>query len=205
MLKITRGFKVGYGAKIVAEAATPVNFARGLTLIRGANACGKTTLLRTVAGVLVPVTGNVEGFEPMRKNGDIAFLPDKLTFEGHLSPSKILDSKHGVESVAKQMATALNLTETKVERLSHGNTAKLAVAWTIGHPAKVYLLDEPFNGMDEDSMKVFVGECRKMRPEAAFVVSVHGLSWMDDVADQIILFQRIDEWMCFRTEGKGKI
>ena len=122
---------------------------RGITALRGPSGCGKTTLLRVLAGLERPQGGQVRGLAP----GDTAILfqENRLfpwrTVEQHLTDILPREERDRADNL-------LSLVELSEERsaypgsLSGGMGRQLALARCLALPARLYLLDEPFAGVD---------------------------------------------------------
>ena len=122
---------------------------RGITALRGPSGCGKTTLLRVLAGLERPQGGQVRGLAP----GDTAILfqENRLfpwrTVEQHLTDILPREERGRADNL-------LSLVELSEERssypgsLSGGMGRRLALARCLALPARLYLLDEPFAGVD---------------------------------------------------------
>ena len=122
---------------------------RGITALRGPSGCGKTTLLRVLAGLERPQGGQVRGLAP----GDTAILfqENRLfpwrTVEQHLTDILPREERDRADNL-------LSLVELSEERssypssLSGGMGRRLALARCLALPARLYLLDEPFAGVD---------------------------------------------------------
>lgn len=129
-----------------------------MLLIRGRNGCGKTTLLRLFAGLLIPTKGHIlikPGTEKIflgHQNG----LKHQLTVRHQL----ILQARiHGVEFPIKTVDHALETLELtyfadeKLGTLSAGYQRRVALAKVkILGENKLWLLDEPYTNLDPEAV-----------------------------------------------------
>lgn len=122
-----------------------------ITWLRGRNGCGKTSLLRTLAGLSPARTGTVHS-EPHLYIGHTNALKDDLSVRENLQfLAKLQGSDHGRASTAAALQR-FGLTrwqDTPARQLSQGLRRRSALARLSlqGVPA-VWLLDEPFDGLD---------------------------------------------------------
>lgn len=123
----------------------------GITALRGPSGCGKTTLLRVLAGLETPDHGQVLGITPLQT----AFLFQ----ENRLLPWRTVE-QHLTDVMAKpdrlKARELLELVELDGEencfpdQLSGGMGRRLALARCLALEGSLYLLDEPFAGVDPD-------------------------------------------------------
>ncbi|MBP1736257.1 MAG: transporter ATP-binding protein [Oscillospiraceae bacterium] len=124
---------------------------QGITALSGPSGCGKTTLFRVLLGLEPLQSGRVEGISPR----DIAPLfQENRLFPWHTAIRQIEDvlPKERRES-ARQYLTLVELEEesqTYPEALSGGMARRLALARALALGGRLYLLDEPFNGVDPE-------------------------------------------------------
>lgn len=129
-------------------------------ILRGPNGIGKTTLLRTVAGLQPPVTGR------------IAAAPDAIAYAAHADGLKtaltVTENLHFWAQVFGQtdIAPAIeamnlrDLTERPAGTLSAGQKRRLGLARLLVTGRPVWVLDEPTVSLDADSVALFAGAVR---------------------------------------------
>ncbi len=169
----------------------------------GPNGAGKTTALKLLVGLLTPTSGTVElgGYdvrrEPLSAKRLLAFLPDQPFLYESLTVAETLSFIGGIYRLApdvlRQRADSLlamlglskQLT-TRVAHLSYGMKSRLVLIASLLHDPRVLILDEPFFGLDPQTlrfMKQLLGElaARGM----TVMLSTHQLSVVEDLAHRI--------------------
>lgn len=147
-----RGITVRYGDQLVLDRYDFSAPEEGLTFLSGPSGEGKTTLLRVLAGLLTPETGQVS----LPGRPAILFQEDRL-FPG-------LSVRRQVEAVLpkgrrEEAGRWLELTELTQAahllpgELSGGMARRASLARALALEGEVYLLDEPFAGVDLDRAK----------------------------------------------------
>jgi heme exporter protein A len=117
--------------------------------IRGANGSGKSTLLRLIAGLLSPSAGG------RIVDGDIALADENLGLDGNLALEQALafwtdlDAAPAARRHQAMQAMDLHaLANVPVRYLSSGQRRPASLARVIATSAPIWLLDEPYNGLD---------------------------------------------------------
>lgn len=121
----------------------------GVVCLWGPSGCGKTTLLRLLASLEKPLTGSVEGVGRV----SMVFQEDRLLPWFTALENVTVTGADEVE--ARKQLLALGLTEEETDtlprNLSGGQQRRVALARALAADSDLLLLDEPFNGLDEDT------------------------------------------------------
>jgi ABC-type multidrug transport system ATPase subunit len=167
------GLEIGYSTPL-ARFGEPVNLAGGTHFLLARNGRGKTTLLRTLACSLKPVSGT------FRINGHLQYLPEDLRFDPEITPAVIFRTMLPKDRLADALALAgrieLDVKKT-YGRLSTGNRRKtsLIMAEFSIKPGQgnILLLDEPFSGLDAFARQAFEEIWRASADNVLRLVSCH--------------------------------
>ena len=146
---VCKELTVSFGDKAVLDRFSLQIPDRGVTALSGPSGCGKTTLLRVLAGLERPQGGAVEDIRP--QDTAILFQDDRLlpwrTVEQHLTdvlPRERWGEVPGMLALAELEGEE----KTRPAALSGGMGRRLALARCLALDAQLYLLDEPFAGVD---------------------------------------------------------
>lgn len=160
--------------------------------IIGANALGKTTMLRMITGKIKPDHGE------MNKKISIAYKPQYLTNDVDIDVITLLEKiNRGVDDIEeKQILESLRLKKLynkSIKNLSGGELQKVAIAMTILQKTDLFALDEPSAFLDiEDRITIskFIQKFVKDYGKSAIIID-HDLQLIDLISDSIIIFDGI--------------
>lgn len=148
MIRLEHGY-LRLGEKQIMEDFSLEIPSCGITGLRGPSGCGKTTLLRVLAGLQKLDSGEVTGLDG--KQTAILFQENRLlpwrTVRQHITD--VLPKDRHQE--AAQYLALVELTgeeDQYPDALSGGMARRLALARCLALDAQLYLLDEPFAGLD---------------------------------------------------------
>ena len=154
---------LSYGDKQVLDAFSFVLPERGVTVLSGPSGCGKTTLLRLLAGLEQPERGRVVGVAPSKTV--LLFQEDRL-LPGRTVLQQLTDVLPSErKSEAAQWLELAELTgeESLLPRqLSGGMSRRLAFVRALALGGELYLLDEPFTGIDLPRCKRLMQALRQL-------------------------------------------
>lgn len=117
-------------------------------VVEGPNGIGKSSLLRLAAGLLRPLSGFVE-------RGHLALTDERCALDPELPLARALRFWSDASLVEEALtATGLNdLAEVPTRLLSTGQRRRAGLARIHASGAKLWLLDEPANGLDATSLE----------------------------------------------------
>ncbi|MDH3697274.1 MAG: ABC transporter ATP-binding protein [Flavobacteriaceae bacterium] len=172
--------------------------AGGIYAILGPNGSGKTTMIKSILGMIIPDEGNlkVDG-EDIHKQfayrQKLNYLPQIADFPGNLKVNELIRM---IIDLREQTANHEPLLETfglnpyleqKLSTLSGGSAQKVNLVLTFMFDNPIYILDEPTTGLDPNALIQFKGLLRKERDKGkTILITTHIMSFVDEVADEII-------------------
>jgi len=165
----------------------------------GKNGAGKTSLLKIISGLLFPAKGSLDvaGFTPWKRTPDflqdIFFLPEEYS----LPALKIEEYRKTYapfypsfdESKFMELLNEFKLPmDQKLNSFSYGQKKKFLISFGIACNSRIFLLDEPTNGLDIPSKTQF----RKIIASAGtedrvIIISTHQVRDMENLIDPIII------------------
>ena len=138
---------IRFGEKTVLDGLSLSVPAHGLTYLAGPSGRGKTTLLRVLAGLLVPETGRVE----LPGRPVLLFQEDRL-FPGRTARQQVeaVLPRHRRREADRwlELVELSDAADLLPGELSGGMARRLALARALAVEGDVLLLDEPFAGVD---------------------------------------------------------
>lgn len=165
--------------------------------IFGINGVGKSTILKSIAGVIRPDKGKVliDGEEISQKlYNKIAFVPDADTYFPHLTIKETFQFMKEFyinwdEKKAYDMLKIFNLTDNKViSNLSKGNRARVKIILGFAQNAKYILLDEPFSGIDIFKREEFINVMVEfISPEQSIIITTHEITEIEEIVEEVII------------------
>lgn len=165
--------------------------------LRGENGSGKTMLLRAACGLILPSSGSVE-INGARLKGfpqSVGLLIEEPNFIAGISGSRNLESIARIKKIADRDDIRAVLAEVGLDpddrrpfrKYSLGMRKRLGIACALMENPDLILLDEPFNGLDEEGValaKEAIG--RRAAAGSLCVVACHGRALLEEIADVIV-------------------
>ncbi len=178
-----------------------------LIAIVGPNGAGKSTLLRSILGLVQPITGWVEIFgKPYEKRRSwVGYVPQRESVDWDFPTSALDVVTMGLYGSLgwlrrpgkKERATALScldkvgiahLAGRQISQLSGGQQQRVFLARALAQDARLYLMDEPFAGVDATTERAILALLQELRATGRTVVAVHhDLQTVAEYFDHVVL------------------
>ncbi|MCI4397200.1 MAG: ABC transporter ATP-binding protein [Thermoprotei archaeon] len=178
---------------IISDVSFTLHKGEALGLV-GPNGAGKSTMLRIIAGLVKPDKGDV------RVNGRLGYTPQENLLlpwfnlkENILLPARLLKiDKREAERMLRELSEALGISEhleKKVREVSGGTARKAALARSLITSPDILLLDEPYVGLDVDSVKSLQKSLMNLRKETGIgmIIVSHQLDEMREISDRALV------------------
>ena len=151
---------------------------RGLFRICGKSGCGKTTLLRLIAGLEKPDSGTVvwNGVPRISMVFQEARLLDHMTLLGNVLLVKNKTDLPYAEEILKH----LGLWEDRAKHppaLSGGMKLRASIARAWYYDGDVFLMDEPTRELDEDNRKIIFSLLDRLSEQKLILCATHETEW----------------------------
>lgn len=178
-----------------------------LMAVVGPNGAGKTTFIKSVLGLVTPAAGSVlvHG-QPYRKDRSrIAYVPQRGSVDWDF-PTNVLDvvtmGMYGQIGWFRRPGTSErdraikalaevgmeSFADRQISQLSGGQQQRVFLARALVQDADVFLMDEPFQGVDATTERTIVELLRVLREKGKTVVVVHhDLQTVPEYFDQVLL------------------
>ena len=180
-----RNLTVAYGENIALENPNLDVEAGSLMALVGPNGAGKSTLIKTILKFLKQITGEIKinaktlAYVPQRNSVDWDFpttLFDvvEMGCYGRVGLFKRV-SKEEKQKVLKaiEQVGMLDFKDRQISELSGGQQQRAFIARALVQEADIYLMDEPFQGVDSTTEKSIVDILKKLKSEGKTLIVVH--------------------------------
>jgi energy-coupling factor transport system ATP-binding protein len=180
---------VGMTGRPLLSEVSVAGAAGEVVVVTGANGSGKTSLLRTIAGLLPPLSGTVE-----RRPGRIAYLPQEpgLLLHRQSVRAEVEQTLHwtGAGGGAEGILEVLGLThiaDRDPRDLSVGQRQRAALAVVLAGAPSLALLDEPTRGMDGAARRSLAAALQEAAEAgAAVVLATHDVQLADELGNHVL-------------------
>ncbi|WP_427171339.1 metal ABC transporter ATP-binding protein [Fusobacterium nucleatum] len=180
-----RNLTVAYGENIALENFNLDVDEGSLMALVGPNGAGKSTLIKTILKFLKQITGEIK----INKN-TLAYVPQRNSVDWDF-PTTLFDvvemgcygrvglfkrvNKEEKQKVLKaiEQVGMLDFKDRQISELSGGQQQRTFIARALVQEADIYLMDEPFQGVDSTTEKSIVDILKKLKSEGKTILVVH--------------------------------
>lgn len=180
-----KNLTVAYGENIALENFNLDIEVGSLMALVGPNGAGKSTLIKTILKFLKQITGEI------KINGkSLAYVPQRNSVDWDF-PTTLFDvvemgcygrvglfkrvNKEEKQKVLKaiEQVGMLEFKDRQISELSGGQQQRTFIARALVQEADIYLMDEPFQGVDSTTEKSIVNILKKLKSEGKTLIIVH--------------------------------
>ncbi len=183
---------VAYGEKPVLWDVDLTVPAGVLMAIVGPNGAGKSTLIKAILGLVPTAAGRVlvQGRPYQEQRRQVAYVPQRGSVDWDF-PTSVLDvvmmGRYGelgwfrrpgrrereLSMAALEQVGMADLRHRQISQLSGGQQQRVFLARALVQDAAIYLMDEPFQGVDARTERAIVTVLQQLRAQGRTVVVVH--------------------------------
>jgi len=185
-----------------------VSFPEGkLIAVLGPNGAGKSTLIKAIMGLVPLASGHVQIYgKPLRQGRlSVAYVPQRGSVDWDFPTTAqdvVLMGRYGAlplfgrpkgrdHEIARESLEKVGMLDyghRQISQLSGGQQQRVFLARALAQQARIYLMDEPFAGVDASTEKAIVGLLQRLRAEGSTVVVVHhDLQTVPEYFDDVLL------------------
>jgi manganese/zinc/iron transport system ATP- binding protein len=204
---VVQGVTVSYGEKPAVFSVDATIPPHSMVAIVGPNGAGKSTLLKAVLGIVPRLSGTVTVFgAPFEKaRNRVAYVPQRASVDWDF-PTRVIDvvlmglyrelgllrivgQAHREKALAcLERVGMADFADRQIGQLSGGQQQRVFLARALAQNADLYLLDEPFAGVDAATEKAIIDVLKALKSEGRTVVCVHhDLATVADYFDHVLL------------------
>lgn len=160
----------------------------------GPNGCGKSTLIKLIAGILVPNSGGIKicgEYRSEESNALVSYLPERPYFNARMKVIELLDYFEDFYADFDKVKAFDMLRDLKIDpnaqlkTLSKGTKEKVQLVLVMARRARLYLLDEPIGGVDpaarEYILNTIIGS---YNPSASVIITTHLITDIEPALDE---------------------
>lgn len=168
----------------------------------GPNGCGKTTLIKSILGLVIPDKGDILVNGKSIKNefeyrSQIGYMPQIGRYPDNMNIGQIIQMMKEIRSVSASPDEELyqqfelgKLLDKKMRTLSGGTTQKVSATLAFMFDAGILILDEPTAGLDPVASEILKEKIIAEKAKGKLIlITSHLLSELDDLITQLVFIQ----------------
>ncbi len=168
----------------------------------GPNGCGKTTLIKSILGMVIPTKGDIwfdqkSILKEFQYREKIGYMPQIGRYPDYMTVGQIIDMikkiRNSDQVLDEDLIKAFELekiVDKQMRTLSGGTTQKVSATLAFLFNPDVLILDEPTAGLDPLASEILKDKIIKEKEKGKLIlITSHLLSELDDLITQIIYMQ----------------
>ncbi len=168
----------------------------------GPNGCGKTTLIKSILGMVIPSKGDIlfnekSILKEFKYREQIGYMPQIGRYPDYMTVGQIIEMikkiRNSDQVLDEDLAHAFELekiVDKQMRTLSGGTTQKVSATLAFLFNPEVLILDEPTAGLDPLASEILKEKIIKEKEKGKLIlITSHLLSELDDLITQIIYMQ----------------
>ena len=168
----------------------------------GPNGCGKTTLIKSILGMVIPTQGDIlfdqkSILKKYEYREQIGYMPQIGRYPDYMTVGQIIEMikkiRNSDEDLDEDLIKAFEIEkifDKQMRTLSGGTTQKVSAVLAFLFNPDVLILDEPTAGLDPLAAEILKEKIIKEREKGKLIlITSHLLSELDDMISQIIFMQ----------------
>lgn len=168
----------------------------------GPNGCGKTTLIKSILGMVLPEKGDII-FKGKNIKRDIAYkyqigyMPQIGRYPENMKIGQVIDLIRNIRNAQAETDTTLydrfllaEMLDKKMRTLSGGTTQKVSATLAFMFKPEVLILDEPTAGLDPVAAEILKTKINEAKNAGCLIlITSHLLTELEDMVTQVIFMQ----------------
>jgi len=168
----------------------------------GPNGCGKTTLIKSILGMVIPTQGDIlvdqkSILKKYKYREQIGYMPQIGRYPDYMTVGQIIEMIKKIRNSNQELDEDLikafeleKIIDKQMRTLSGGTTQKVSAILAFLFNPEVLILDEPTAGLDPLASEILKDKIIKERAKGKLIlITSHLLSELDDMISQIIFMQ----------------
>ncbi len=170
----------------------------GIYAILGPNGSGKTTVIKSILGMVLPSGGQIEVFgqnisKRWKYRRELNYLPQIANFPGNLKVAELLNMIKDLRRMPSEEEHLIELfglqpfLKSKLANLSGGTKQKVNIVITLMFDGQLLILDEPTTGLDPAALIVLKRIIKDEKAKGKVIlITTHIMEFVEEMADEIV-------------------